>query len=60
MRLMVIFQIIHTLIAEKPDFWVRGFANRTIAYFYRIMRYLTFNEEIVLFPFSRFPGEIEK
>ncbi|NIS68554.1 MAG: DUF4389 domain-containing protein [Proteobacteria bacterium] len=58
--LMVIFQIIHALIVEKPNLWLRGFANRTIAYFYRMMRYLTYNEERVPFPFSRFPAEIEK
>ncbi|NIQ37506.1 MAG: DUF4389 domain-containing protein [Proteobacteria bacterium] len=58
--LIVIFQIIHALILEKPNLWLRGFANRTIAYFYRMMRYLTYNEERAPFPFSRFPGEIEK
>lgn len=58
--LMVVFQIIYALIAEKPNFWVKGFANRAIAYLYRILRYLTFNEDRVPFPFSRFPGEIEK
>lgn len=57
---MVIFQIIYALIAEKPNFWLIDFANRTIAYFYRVMRYLTFNEDSVPFPFSRFPAEIEK
>lgn len=57
---MVIFQIIHALIAEKPNFWLIGFANRAIAYLYRVMRYLTFNEDGVPFPFSRFPAEIEK
>jgi hypothetical protein len=60
MLLAVIFQIIYALIEEKPNAWVSGFANRTIAYFYRVLRYLTFNEERVPFPFSRFPGEIEK
>ncbi len=58
--LAVIFQIIYALIEEKPNAWVSGFANRTIAYFYRVLRYLTFNEERLPFPFSRFPGEIEK
>lgn len=31
-----------------------------LAYFYKVMRYLTFNEDRVPFPFSRFPEEIEK
>jgi hypothetical protein len=57
---VVIFQIIHALIAQKPNFWLIGFANRTIAYFYRVMRYVTFIEDKVPFPFSRFPAEIEK
>lgn len=58
--LIVIFQIIYALIAEKPSSWIIGFANHTIAYFYRVMRYLTFNEDRVPFPFSQFPEEIEK
>jgi hypothetical protein len=57
---MVIFQMIYTLIAERPNFWLIGFANRTIAYFYRVMRYLTFNEDSAPFPFTQFPAEIEK
>ena len=58
--LMLIFQIIHALIAQRPNSRLIGFANRTIAYFYRVMRYLTFNEEAVPFPFSGFPAEIEE
>lgn len=58
--LVVIFQIIYTFIAVKPNLWIGGFANRTIAYFYRVLRYLTFNEDQLPFPFSRFPDEIEK
>ncbi len=58
--LMVIFQIIHALIAQRPNSRLIGFANHTIAYFYRVMRYLTFNEEAVPFPFSGFPAEIEE
>ena len=57
---LVIFQIIFALIAQKPNFWLIGFANRTIAYFYRVLRYLTFNVDQLPFPFSRFPDEIEK
>ena len=57
---MVIFQIIHVLIVQKPNFRLIGFANRAISYFSRVMRYVTFNEDEVPFPFSRFPGEIEK
>jgi hypothetical protein len=58
--LVVTFQIIYTLIAEKPNLWIGGFANRTIAYFYRVLRYLTFNQDRMPFPFSQFPDEIEK
>jgi hypothetical protein len=57
---MVIFQIVYALIVTRPNFWLIGFANRTIAYFYRVMRCLTFNEDKIPFPFSRFPAEIEK
>lgn len=56
----VLFQIIYALIVTRPNVWLIGFANRTIAYFYRVMRYLTFNEDEVPFPFSQFPAEIEE
>ena len=57
--LAVIFQIIYTLIAKKPNIWMIGFANRTITYFYKVMRYLVFAQDQMPFPFSAFPGEIE-
>jgi hypothetical protein len=57
--LEVIFQIIYALIAKKPNVWMIGFANRTITYFYIVMRYLVFAQDQMPFPFSGFPGEIE-
>ena len=60
MFLVVILQILYALIAERPNSWMIGFANQAIAYFYRVMRYLTFNEDRMPFPFSRFPEELEK
>ena len=58
--LVVIVQILYALIAQRPNSWMIGFANHAIAYFYRVMRYLTFNEDRMPFPFSRFPEELEK
>ena len=57
--LEVIFQIIYALIAKKPNIWMIGFANRTITYFYKVMRYLVFAQDQMPFPFSGFPEEIE-
>jgi len=58
--LAVIFQIIYALIVKKPNIWTVGFMNRTITYFYRVMRYLVFAQDQIPFPFSGFPEAIEK
>jgi hypothetical protein len=38
---------------------VRQFANRLVAYLYRIARYLTYNEGTAPFPFRDLPPELE-
>jgi hypothetical protein len=38
---------------------VRKFANQAAAYGYRVMRYLTLNENVRPFPFQDFPQELE-
>ena len=57
---VVVFELIYTLITkEAPPERVRQFANRAITYFYRVGRYLTYNERDRPFPFSDFPPEVE-
>ena len=57
---IVIFELLWALITQRaPSLRVREFANRVIAYHYRLHRYLTYNEATVPFPFSPFPPALE-
>ncbi len=57
---LVGFQLIYTLITkhEPPD-RVTDAGNRVTAYFYRVLRWLTHNDEARPFPFSDFPEAVE-
>lgn len=57
---VILFELAYTLATRRyPAASVRHFANRTIAYFYRIARYLTYNEDEAPFPFRELPPEVE-
>lgn len=59
--LIVLFALLWALITKQPPgVGVRALANRIIAYYYRIGRYLTYNESLVPFPFSEFPEVLEE
>ena len=59
--LLVLFELIFVLITQRPPpERVREFANRAVSYFYRIGRYVTYNEAKLPFPFAEFPLEIER
>ncbi len=58
--LIVIFELLWTLVMKQaPSPRLRDFANRIIAYYYRIVRYMTYNESRVPFPFADFPAALE-
>ncbi len=60
LAVVVVFELAWTLITRQPpNDWVRDLANRVIAYYYRIGRYLTYNDSHVPFPFSPFPPALE-
>lgn len=60
LAVIVLFELIATLATERaPSPRIRDFANRIIAYYYRVGRYLSYNESRVPFPFSDFPEPIE-
>lgn len=60
LSLIVVFSLLWTLITKRPPSpRLRDFANRIISYYYRIGRYLTYNESRVPFPFSDFPAALE-
>jgi hypothetical protein len=57
---VILFELLYTLVTESPPpDRVREFANRAVAYFYRIGRYLTYNDAEPPFPFDEFPPELE-
>lgn len=59
--LIILFALLWALITKQPPgVGVRALANRIIAYYYRIGRYLTYNESLVPFPFSEFPEALEE
>jgi hypothetical protein len=59
--LIVLFALLWALITKQPPgVGVRGLANRIITYYYRIGRYLTYNESLAPFPFSDFPEALEE
>jgi hypothetical protein len=58
-QLIVIFQFVYLLITCSSNEPVRKFGNKAVAYVYRVMRYVTLNENTKPFPFAPFPEEIE-
>ncbi len=58
-KLSIAFQYVLLLITLKHSEPVRRFANQLTAYGYRVMRYLTLNDNLRPFPFTEFPQEME-
>ena len=60
LALVVVFELLFTLITRRaPGLRVRALANRITTYYYRVLRYLTYSESRVPFPFSDFPEPLE-
>ena len=57
--LISLFEYFFLLITLQHNEPARNFANKVATYGYRVMRYLTLNENQRPFPFSDFPAEIE-
>jgi hypothetical protein len=57
--MVTIFEYFLLLLTLKHNERARTFANQAATYGYRLMRYLTLNENQRPFPFSDFPAEIE-
>ncbi len=57
---LMVFMLAFALFTKRaPTDEVRHFANRTTSYLYRVLRYVTYNDPVVPFPFSSFPDEVE-
>jgi hypothetical protein len=60
LALIVVFELGFALITRLPPGpRVRVLANRITTYYYRVLRYLTYNESRAPFPFSDFPEPLE-
>jgi D-alanyl-lipoteichoic acid acyltransferase DltB (MBOAT superfamily) len=57
--LITLFEYFLLLVTLRHNEPARSFANQVAAYGYRLMRYLTLNDNQRPFPFSDFPAEIE-
>jgi hypothetical protein len=58
-QLTSMFEFLFLLVTLRHNEPVRTFANQVAAYGYRLMRYLTLNDNQRPFPFSDFPAAIE-
>jgi hypothetical protein len=58
-QVTVLFQYVYLFITRKHNEPVREFTNKVAAYNYRVMRYVTLNENRLPFPFNDFPAVID-
>jgi D-alanyl-lipoteichoic acid acyltransferase DltB (MBOAT superfamily) len=58
-QVAVLFQYVYLLITKKHNEPVRNFSNKVTTYAYKVLRYLTLNENLKPFPFSEFPKEMD-
>lgn len=58
-QLCVLFQYVYLFITTDYNQPVRNFSNKVTVYAYRLMRYVTLNENLRPFPFREFPPEID-
>ena len=60
LTVLVLFELGFTLVTQQPPRRkIRDFANQVCTYFYRVTRYLTYNEAEPPFPFTDFPVALE-
>jgi len=58
-QLCVLFQYVYLFITTDYNQPVRNFSNKVTVYAYRLMRYVTLNENLRPFPFREFPSEMD-
>jgi D-alanyl-lipoteichoic acid acyltransferase DltB (MBOAT superfamily) len=58
-QVSVIFQYVYLLISKTHNNPIRNFSNKVSVYAYRVLRYVTLNENKKPFPFQDFPKEFE-
>ena len=58
-QVSVLFQYVYLLISKNYNDPIRNFSNKVSVYAYRLLRYVTLNENEKPFPFDNFPKEME-
>ena len=58
-QVTVLFQYVYLFITKTYSKPVRKFSNKVSFYAYRVMRYVTLNENTLPFPFTDFPEETD-
>jgi hypothetical protein len=58
-QVTVLFQYVYLFITKTYSKPVRKFSNKVSSYAYRVMRYVTLNENALPFPFADFPEETD-
>ncbi len=59
-QVSVFFQYIYLFITRRYSMPLRNFSNKLSVYAYKILRYVTLNENYRPFPFNEFPVDVEK
>lgn len=59
-QVTVVFQFVYLLITRSHSEPLRAFSNKVATYAYRIIRYVTLNENVRPFPLAEFPQEEER
>ncbi len=59
LKIAILFQFVVLFATKKPNAPVRNFCNQLSTYGYRLLRYVTLNENQRPFPFSDYPGAME-
>lgn len=59
-QVTVLFQFVYLLITKNYSQPLKSFSNRLATYAYKVIRYVTLNDNQRPFPFSEFPAEMEK
>jgi len=59
-QVTVVFQFVYLLITRKYSNPLRSFSNKVSTYLYKIIRYMTLNDNCRPFPFNDFPAAMEQ
>ncbi len=59
-QITVVIQYLYLLITTTHNEALRKFSNKVSFYAYKVMRYLTLNENARPYPFTKFPENVEQ